>query len=316
MASSYTGLYNINGNIGWPIVNNQSTITSTNDSTGVVFFLKCDASGNNNNDLQINITSDVSGGVLYILNEINQISDFSQNTVLDNVLEANILVPNVTKYITISNNYINAGNYIPFVFTLLDNSISIPFQLQIEFLTTNNDSFSCFLSNTKILMIDGTYKKISEIRKGDMVRGLSGRRRKVLHAGYVNFIPEKTELDSLPRHVTPHYFGRNLPKTDLYLSGGHSIIMLKSDKYKTQFEETQRETQRTTTLPGFKKLMSKKISDFEIIKTTNEIKNITGHSPRYYHIVIDDLSDAMIANGLPVESISTADFISQGFIEN
>lgn len=40
MARSYTGLYNINGNIGWPIVNNQSLITSTNDSTGVVFFSK------------------------------------------------------------------------------------------------------------------------------------------------------------------------------------------------------------------------------------------------------------------------------------
>ena len=93
--------------------------------------------------------------------------------------------------------------------------------------------------------------------------------------------------------------------------------MLEStQKYKQEIEETERETSRTVNMSGYRKLMSKKLSNLKVLKTTEEIKQITGSEPRYYHLVIDDISYGMIADGLPVEATSEADFISQGFIEN
>ncbi len=113
-----------------------------------------------------------------------------------------------------------------------------------------------------------------------------------------------------------NFFGKNLPRENLYLSGGHSVILLESTKdYAREIEETERETGCTFRASGYKKLMAKKILDFKVIKSTEEVKAITKMNPRYYHIVIDDLSDAMIADGLPVEAISERDFENQGFIE-
>ena len=82
-------------------------------------------------------------------------------------------------------------------------------------------------------MADNTYKQISTIKAGEYIRGLSGIPRKVLHAGYVNFRPERTHLESLPRCIPMNFFGKNLPRENLYLSGGHSVILLEStQKYK------------------------------------------------------------------------------------
>ncbi len=62
--------------------------------------------------------------------------------------------------------------------------------------------------------------------------------------------------------------------------------------------------------------MSKKLSNLKVLKSTEEIKHLTSTEPRYYHLVIDDISDGMIADGLPVEATSEESFISQGFIPN
>lgn len=187
----------------------------------------------------------------------------------------------------------------------------------ITFSSSYGATFSCFLPTTRILMADNTYKQISKIKAGESIRGLSGISRRVLHAGYLNFRPENTHPESLPRCIPMNFFGKNLPRENLYLSGGHSIILLEStQKYKQEIEETERETSRTVNMSGYRKLMSKKLSNLKVLKTTEEIKQITGTDPRYYHLVIDDLSDGMIADGLPVEATSEADFISQGFISN
>jgi hypothetical protein len=178
-------------------------------------------------------------------------------------------------------------------------------------------TYSCFLPTTRILMADNTYKQISQIKQGESIRGLSGIPRKVLHAGYLNFRPENTHPESLPRCIPMNFFGKNLPRENLYLSGGHSVILLESTpKYKQEIEETERETSRTVNMSGYRKLMSKKLSNLKVLKSSDEIKQITGTEPRYYHLVIDDLSDGMIADGLPVEATSEESFISQGFIEN
>lgn len=180
-----------------------------------------------------------------------------------------------------------------------------------------NDTFSCFLPTTRILMVDNTYKRISQIKKGETIRGLSGIPRRVLHAGYVKFTPERTHPESLPRCIPMNFFGKNLPRENLYLSGGHSVVLLESnEKYRREIEETERETGRTVNMSGYRKLMSKKLSNLRILKTTEEIKNLTGLEPRYYHLVIDDISDGMIVDGLPVEATSEENFIDQGFIEN
>ena len=185
--------------------------------------------------------------------------------------------------------------------------------------SSNNpsDTFSCFLPTTRILLADNTYKRISQIKKGDTIRGLSGNTRRVLHAGYVNFKPERTHPESLPRCIPMNFFGKNLPRENLYLSGGHSIVLLESnEKFKQEIEETERETGRTVNMSGYRKLMSKKLSNLRVLKSTDEIKQLTGSEPRYYHLVIDDISDGMIADGLPVEATSEDNFIAQGFIEN
>ena len=61
--------------------------------------------------------------------------------------------------------------------------------------------------------------------------------------------------------------------------------------------------------------MSKKLQ-IKVLKTTDKIKQLTGLEPRYYHLVLDDITDGMIADGLPVEATSEESFIAQGFIEN
>lgn len=107
-------------------------------------------------------------------------------------------------------------------------------------------------------MDNNTYKQISKIKAGDLIRGLSGNTRRVLHAGYVNFKPERTHPESLPRCIPMNFFGKNLPKENLYLSGGHSVVLLESnDKFKKEIEETERETGGTVNMFRYRKLMSK-----------------------------------------------------------
>ena len=51
-----------------------------------------------------------------------------------------------------------------------------------------------------------------------------------------------------------NFFGKNLPKENLYLSGGHSIVLLESnEKFKQEIEETERETGRTVNMLGYRK---------------------------------------------------------------
>ena len=86
------------------------------------------------------------------------------------------------------------------------------YNFTINFNTSLGDTFSCFLPTTRILMADNTYKQISTIKAGESIRGLSGIPRRVLHAGYVNFRPERTHLESLPRCIPMNFFGKNLPR--------------------------------------------------------------------------------------------------------
>ena len=161
----------------------------------------------------------------------------------------------------------------------------------------------CFLSCTRLLTISNNshqpiekYVPISAIHKGDLVKGVySGLPIKVVHCGYSPINIDMLAKYNFPRRIPKNFFAENQPEEDIYVSGGHRIIV---DKFKIPAAQFQN------------------LDKYEI-KTTAEIKEITGQDEcRYYHIELENNNEGVFAEGLRVETLEKGWWEKCNFIEN
>ena len=163
----------------------------------------------------------------------------------------------------------------------------------------------CFLSCTRLLTISNNnlllkqsekYVPISEIHKGDFVKGVySGLPIKVIHCGYSPINIDMLAKYNFPRRIPKNFFAENQPEEDIYVSGGHRIIV---DKFKIPAAQFQN------------------LDKYEI-KTTAEIKEITGQDKcRYYHIELENEKEGVFAEGLRVETLEKGWWEKCNFTEN
>ena len=161
----------------------------------------------------------------------------------------------------------------------------------------------CFLSCTRLLTISNNfpptiekYVPISEIHKGDFVKGVyTGLPIKVIHCGYSPISIDMLAKYNFPRKIPKNFFAENQPEEDIYVSGGHRIII---DKFKIPAAQFQN------------------LDQYEI-KTTAEIKEITAQDEcRYYHIELENNNEGVFAEGLRVETLEKGWWEKCNFTEN
>lgn len=165
----------------------------------------------------------------------------------------------------------------------------------------------CFLSFTKILTMnpdnlegEEEYKVISEIKKGDFVKGLLSQKPVcVTHCGSSEIDMKNLSSYNFPRHIPKGIFGNNKPFEDLYMSGGHRLLVLDpSDK-----------TYLRIPVCYFENLREIRDAE-EIIKLTKE------KVPKYYHIELEDTTEGVLAEGVSVESLEKGFWDDRIFTEN
>jgi hypothetical protein len=87
---------------------------------------------------------------------------------------------------------------------------------------------NCFLKGTKILTADGE-RKIEDLAIGDLLPTKFGGLRPIQWIGRYSIKrsdPSKPWVkDALPVRIAPSALGPNVPHSDLYLTGGHALLI-------------------------------------------------------------------------------------------
>ena len=168
----------------------------------------------------------------------------------------------------------------------------------------------CFLAPTRLLTIhpetlEEEYKAISEIKKGDKVKGpISSKAITVTRCGSSDVNLDLLAKYNFPRHISKDFFAPNKPSEDVYLSGGHRLLcLLPSSGEKGDYI----------------RLPCGSISELDEheIKSSEKILEITKeNSVKYYHIELEDTNEGVIAGGLAVESLEAGAWDSGKFTDN
>jgi hypothetical protein len=87
---------------------------------------------------------------------------------------------------------------------------------------------NCFLKGTRILTADGE-RKIEELAIGDLLPTMFGGLRPIQWIGRYSIKrgdPSKPWVkDALPVRIAPSALGPNVPHSDLYVTGGHALLI-------------------------------------------------------------------------------------------
>lgn len=150
---------------------------------------------------------------------------------------------------------------------------------------------ACFLSLNKLLLSNNEMKAINQIKTGDKIQGASGKERMVKHCGSISLTKDLPDYNK-PRIIPVDYFDKNIPNEPIIISGLHAIYS------------------------PIGKLLTAQLKDLDVIQSLEEISLRTNDDPKYYHIVLDDESDAVMCHNLPVESTSQLCWDAVHFTDN
>jgi hypothetical protein len=128
----------------------------------------------------------------------------------------------------------------------------------------------CFLSDCDILLSSNTYKNITEITVDDSVLGYFSKQPQKIKEiiKRVHTLPT-LQATNLPCLIRKNKFGENIPNKDIHLSGHHRIIFVHIG-----------------------------IQAYKLVDYAEDISSPV----TYHHIVLQNTSECLICNNLPVES--------------
>ena len=179
----------------------------------------------------------------------------------------------------------------------------------------------CFLAGTQVLVYDENnnvyiYKNIQDINPGTIVKGVSGKNRKVIHCGWRKI--RNVAKRCLPRRIPKDIFGENIPSVDVYVSGQH-IIYAPESAARDTFTDAINFTESyfidcKPTYPGLVKILPVAMRRLDVI-STETITKITKDVPKYYHIVLDK-EDGVYVSNLAAETLPLKAWIREGFNDN
>jgi hypothetical protein len=140
----------------------------------------------------------------------------------------------------------------------------------------------CLLPDCEVVLSDYTYKNITHLTPDDKILGYFSKqpqkiRKIVRHVHFIDFLEETNK----PYLIKKNSFGEDIPDKDIHLSGHHRIILKEDVKEMTE--------EKYVGVQAFKLkncVKAKKVED-EVV---------------YYHIMLEDKSEGLIVNNLPVES--------------
>ena len=131
------------------------------------------------------------------------------------------------------------------------------------------------------MMGDGTYTNITAVKEGDFVMGyFSKSPHKVSELIKHTHTLKNIEETNRPYIIKKSACGDELPNKDIHLSGHHRVILVKDDR----------------TFLGVQtfKLDFSSRDDFYEDKPEDSVV--------YYHIKLDNKTEGIIVNGMPVET--------------
>ena len=148
-------------------------------------------------------------------------------------------------------------------------------------------------------MIDGTYRNIQDIVKGDvLLSALTGTGIRVTHCGY-NTVSDLSRLDSTnhPMRIPRDFFSEGSPAHDVFMSGHHRLFFLFNG--------------HALGLQAFK------VVGMENVLTMEEALRVTDSTElRYYHIEVEGGKNAVFCDGLPVETLDSDEWDKGRRVEN
>jgi hypothetical protein len=157
----------------------------------------------------------------------------------------------------------------------------------------------CFLQTCNIKMIDGTYRNIQDIVKGDvLLSALTGTGIRVTHCGY-NTVSDLSLLDSTnhPMRIPRDFFSEGSPAHDVFMSGHHRLFFSFNG--------------HALGLQAFK------VVGMENVLTMEEALRVTDSTElRYYHIEVEGGKNAIFCDGLPAETLDRDEWDKGRRVEN
>jgi hypothetical protein len=175
------------------------------------------------------------------------------------------------------------GDHIVSLTNDLNDTITINFFVASE-------EIACFLSSSKILMKDYSYREIKDVKKGDFViSAFTKKEKEVAHCGRKTIKSISIEKTNFPVIIPKNFFGKDTPFEDVILSGHHRILVNAGD--------------RILGVPAYKFGLCFKKSPCDFVE--------------YFHIELNSEStDAVVSSGVAVEALEHGDWEKIGFIEN
>ena len=148
-------------------------------------------------------------------------------------------------------------------------------------------------------MIDGTYRNIQGIVKGDvLLSALTGTGIRVTHCGY-STVSDLSRLDSTnhPMRIPRDFFGEGSPAHDVFMSGHHRLFFSFNG--------------HAVGLQAFK------VVGMENVLTMEEALRVTDSTElRYYHVEVEGGKNAVFCDGLPVETLDNDEWDEGRCVEN
>ena len=178
------------------------------------------------------------------------------------------------------------------------------------------DSLLCFIKNTMITILQNNIEieiEVQNLKKNDLVKISTGEYKKIFYIGQQNINISKN-LKNI-RIIKKNTINNNLPKKDLLLTSGHSVLF-KNLKY---INKHYINTTYDNNIDGYYKIMTADCSLFDIVKM-KDIENITeDNNVACYHIALenDDLEGqyGIYSNGMLSETMSINIINKSGLIE-
>ena len=223
----------------------------------------------------------------------NDLTDLEKAGVV-NAIGQQILAatPSTTvQYIDLSNGSVGATAGTTTVAAIPESTISV------DGITITN--IVCFLQTCNIKMIDGTYRNIQGIVKGDvLLSALTGTGIRVTHCGY-STVSDLSRLHSTnhPMRIPRDFFGEGSPAHDVFMSGHHRLFFSING--------------HALGLQAFK------VVGMENVLTMEEALRVTDSTElRYYHVEVEGGKNAVFCDGLPVETLDNDEWDEGRCVEN
>lgn len=153
---------------------------------------------------------------------------------------------------------------------------------------------ACFLGSVRLLTSKNEYVRIDQLVPGDILRTPTGTTtvREVITRQRTG----STHPLAQCKHIPKDYFGKDLPTSDLFISGGHSIFLPAhiAKDFEDVIEKSRAYTDnRPVPLLAFSRVLPCMLADCENVEDFRT----------WYHVRTDDDDDCVIAEGVFAETL-------------